>query len=143
MDRGAWRAIVHRVAKSWKWLKWLSMKHSYVVVRGLTCILLLALTQPKLLRIFFFTCFFFFFENLGFSCFKRLFIETHSKCNDLYWVLQHSQHYAAIYIYLLQSQCYLQHVNVAVFQSCLLINMYCSRSRWYWIHCYDTNIWIS
>ena len=22
MDRGAWRAIVHRVAKSWTWLKW-------------------------------------------------------------------------------------------------------------------------
>ena len=25
MDRGTWRAIVHRVAKSWTWLKWLSM----------------------------------------------------------------------------------------------------------------------
>ena len=25
MDRGAWRATVHRVAKSWTWLMWLSM----------------------------------------------------------------------------------------------------------------------
>ena len=25
MDRGAWRATVHRVTKSWTWLKWLSM----------------------------------------------------------------------------------------------------------------------
>ena len=25
MDRGAWWATVHRVAKSWTWLKWLSM----------------------------------------------------------------------------------------------------------------------
>ena len=24
MDRGAWRAVVHRVTKSWAWLKWLS-----------------------------------------------------------------------------------------------------------------------
>ena len=24
MDRGAWRATVHRVTKSWTWLKWLS-----------------------------------------------------------------------------------------------------------------------
>ena len=24
MDRGAWQAIVHRVAKSWTWLRWLS-----------------------------------------------------------------------------------------------------------------------
>ena len=24
-DRGAWRATVHRVTKSWTWLKWLSM----------------------------------------------------------------------------------------------------------------------
>ena len=24
MDRGAWRATVHRVAKSWTWLKWLN-----------------------------------------------------------------------------------------------------------------------
>ena len=24
MDRGAWQAIVHRVTKSWTWLKWLS-----------------------------------------------------------------------------------------------------------------------
>ena len=97
IDRGAWRATVHRIAKSVTWLKWLSMWHSYLVVRGLTSVLLLALTQPKLLRIFFFTLF---FENLGFSCFKRLFIETHSKCNDLCWVLQHLQHYAAIYIYI-------------------------------------------
>ena len=25
MDRGAWWAILHRVTKSWTWLKWLSM----------------------------------------------------------------------------------------------------------------------
>ena len=25
MDRGAWQAITHSVAKSWTWLKWLSM----------------------------------------------------------------------------------------------------------------------
>ena len=25
MDRGAWKATAHRVAKSWTWLKWLSM----------------------------------------------------------------------------------------------------------------------
>ena len=25
MDRGAWQAIIHSVAKSWTWLKWLSM----------------------------------------------------------------------------------------------------------------------
>ena len=25
MDRGAWRTMVHRVAKSWTWLRWLSM----------------------------------------------------------------------------------------------------------------------
>ena len=25
MDRGTWQAIVHRVAKSWTWLEWLSM----------------------------------------------------------------------------------------------------------------------
>ena len=24
MDRGAWQAIVHRIAQSWTWLKWLS-----------------------------------------------------------------------------------------------------------------------
>ena len=24
VDRGAWQAMVHRVAKSWAWLKWLS-----------------------------------------------------------------------------------------------------------------------
>ena len=29
MDRGAWQATVHGVAKSWTWLKWLGMvKHS-------------------------------------------------------------------------------------------------------------------
>ena len=26
-DRGVWRATVHRVAKSWTWLRWLSTKH--------------------------------------------------------------------------------------------------------------------
>ena len=25
VDRGVWRATIHRVAKSWTWLKWLSM----------------------------------------------------------------------------------------------------------------------
>ena len=30
MDRGAWQAIVHRVAQSWAWLKWLSM-HAYIL----------------------------------------------------------------------------------------------------------------
>ena len=25
MDRGAWQATIHRVTKSWTWLKWLSM----------------------------------------------------------------------------------------------------------------------
>ena len=30
MDRGAWRARVHRVIKSWTWLKWLNTcKHAY------------------------------------------------------------------------------------------------------------------
>ena len=29
MDRGAWQATVHRVAKSWTWLNWLSM-HTYM-----------------------------------------------------------------------------------------------------------------
>ena len=29
MDRGAWRATVHRVAKSWTPLKWLSMQMSF------------------------------------------------------------------------------------------------------------------
>ena len=28
MDRGAWWATVHRVVKSWTWLKWLSTAHS-------------------------------------------------------------------------------------------------------------------
>ena len=28
MDRGAWRATVHRIIKSWTWLKWLS-KHAW------------------------------------------------------------------------------------------------------------------
>ena len=30
MDRGAWRATVHRVAKSWIWLMWLSMHAPWV-----------------------------------------------------------------------------------------------------------------
>ena len=34
MDRGAWWAIVHRVAKSWTWLKWLST-HAHIVSRHL------------------------------------------------------------------------------------------------------------
>ena len=28
MDRGGWRATVHKVAESWTWLKWLSMQHT-------------------------------------------------------------------------------------------------------------------
>ena len=28
MNRGAWWATVHRVAKSWTWLRWLSIAHS-------------------------------------------------------------------------------------------------------------------
>ena len=28
MNRGAWWATVHRVAKTWTWLRWLSMVHS-------------------------------------------------------------------------------------------------------------------
>ena len=31
MDREAWWAMVHRIAKSWTWLKWLSML-AYVVI---------------------------------------------------------------------------------------------------------------
>ena len=30
MDRGAWRAAVHRVAKSWTWLSDLACMHSYI-----------------------------------------------------------------------------------------------------------------
>ena len=30
MDRGAWPASVHRITKSWTWLKWLSTQHSTV-----------------------------------------------------------------------------------------------------------------
>ena len=32
VDRGAWQATVHRVAKSWTWLKWLSM-HAKIKIR--------------------------------------------------------------------------------------------------------------
>jgi len=32
MDRGAWQDTVHRVAKSWTWLKWLSMRTHRVKV---------------------------------------------------------------------------------------------------------------
>ena len=31
MDRSAWWAVVHRVSKSWTWLKWLSM-HIYMLI---------------------------------------------------------------------------------------------------------------
>ena len=30
MDRGTWWAIVHRVAKSWIWLKWVSSMHKHL-----------------------------------------------------------------------------------------------------------------
>ena len=37
MDRGAWRAKVHRVTKSWTWLKWLSMAWlTTIVIKLLT-----------------------------------------------------------------------------------------------------------
>ena len=32
IDRGGWWAIVHRVAKSWTWLKWLSMHYLHKCV---------------------------------------------------------------------------------------------------------------
>ena len=32
MDRGAWQATVHRVAKSWIQLKWLSMYHTLYIL---------------------------------------------------------------------------------------------------------------
>ena len=45
MDRGAWRAIVHGVAKSWTWLKWLSTHRcmhmcvcEYASVWGAECV---------------------------------------------------------------------------------------------------------
>ena len=30
MDRGSWQATVHRVSKTWTWLKWLS-QHTYII----------------------------------------------------------------------------------------------------------------
>ena len=33
MDRGAWQATVHRVTKSWTWLKWLRM-HTCTYIRS-------------------------------------------------------------------------------------------------------------
>ena len=32
LDRGAWKATVHRVAKSWTWLKWLSTHSQWLMV---------------------------------------------------------------------------------------------------------------
>ena len=29
MDRETWRAIVHKIAKSWTWLKWLNKQHTH------------------------------------------------------------------------------------------------------------------
>ena len=34
MDRGAWQAIVHRVAQSWTWPKWLSRHYSSEISRS-------------------------------------------------------------------------------------------------------------
>ena len=34
MERGAWKFTVHRVAKSWTWLKWLSMHTNIYIRRG-------------------------------------------------------------------------------------------------------------
>ena len=42
MDRGAWQAIVHRVAKSWTWLKWLS---SGSFLNRFKCLLVAFLSQ--------------------------------------------------------------------------------------------------
>ena len=45
MDRGAWRAAVHRVAKSWTWLKWLSaiiILWFIYIVQLLSCVRLFA-----------------------------------------------------------------------------------------------------
>ena len=39
MDRGNWWATVHRVAKSWTWLKWLST-HTYIYTSMYTCAVL-------------------------------------------------------------------------------------------------------
>ena len=36
MNRGAWRAIVHRVAKSWTWLKWLGIQHREQIFKFLS-----------------------------------------------------------------------------------------------------------
>ena len=37
MDRGAWQAAVHRIAKSWTWLRWLSMHANYTHTHTHTC----------------------------------------------------------------------------------------------------------
>ena len=37
MDRGAWQATVYRVAKSWIWLKWLSMQ-AYAILCVCVCV---------------------------------------------------------------------------------------------------------
>ena len=29
MDRGTWRAIAHKIAKGWTWLKWLNTQHTH------------------------------------------------------------------------------------------------------------------
>ena len=38
MDRGAWQAIVHRVAKSQTWLKWLNMTIIFIELIAILCI---------------------------------------------------------------------------------------------------------
>ena len=42
MDRGAWWTVVHRVAKNWTWLKWLSM-HAFMQNRNVLTLLELIL----------------------------------------------------------------------------------------------------
>ena len=58
MDRGAWWATVHRVAKSWTWLKWLSTANStlsYPLVRTNSSVIhscALWMTKTCLLKLF-------------------------------------------------------------------------------------------
>ena len=43
MDRGAWWATVHRVAKSWTWLKWLSTHaRTHIYIHIYTCCVVLS-----------------------------------------------------------------------------------------------------
>ena len=43
-DRGAWRAIVHGVTKSWTWLKWLST-HTHMVTGDIECLFMCLLAM--------------------------------------------------------------------------------------------------